>query len=713
MMKVAKYLALSALFLIPFLPLYIAGSMYFPFITGKGFLFRILVEVAAFSYLALAIADTRYRPRFSWVLVLYGTLVTWMFVADLFALNAHKAFWSNYERMDGWITLVHMFLFFLVAGSILTVEKLWKRWWGTFIATSALVVGYSLLQLSGSVTIHQGGVRVDATLGNAAYLAAYLLFALAVTVWQAFESKGWLRYSLAALAALQLIVLFYTATRGAILGVVGGAVLASFLWLLTADGKRRKIAIGLFAGLLVLISGFFLVRNTEWVKNDPTLGRIASITLAEGATRFTLWNMAFEGVMERPVTGYGHEGFNYIFNEKYRPSLFAQEPWFDRAHNVFIDWLVWGGIPAFLLFVGLFVVALYALYRSKASRTERIVLTSALAAYAFQALFVFDNLFSYVPLAAILAMIHAESSRPWKKLQVLPEAKRADVNTVVAPLCLVVGLVVVWVVNVPGMSGGGHLVYAISPHGNPQVNLDYFKSALSDGTFATQEVREQLVSYTGTVVGDPKADNALKSAFAQLAIEEMGKEIERVPGDARLYMQLALAYRIVGDYDAALLAIDKAISLSPKKQGFLLEKGNTLFAAGRREEARDALYAAYELSPEFPTLAGYAAAGDILTGNTARAHALLLASFGTTTVDNMALMQAYLETRQYDELIKILDLQAKAQGGAPTAVIRLASGYAVAGRYEEARAILRKLVQEHPEVAGEVQSLIASFPVGR
>ena len=215
--NVIRYTVLGALFLIPFLPLYIANSLFFPFITGKHFIFRILVEVAVVGWGILMLLDVRYRPRFSWVLVLYGALVVWMFIADLFAVNPHKAFWSNYERMDGWVTLIHVFGFFMVAGAVLSAEKLWKRWWLTFVGASAFVCLYGFMQLAGFFTINQGGVRVDATMGNAAYLAAYLLFVIAVSLWHALESRGWLRYSLFFLAALQAILLFYTATRGALL----------------------------------------------------------------------------------------------------------------------------------------------------------------------------------------------------------------------------------------------------------------------------------------------------------------------------------------------------------------------------------------------------------------------------------------------------------------------------------------------------------------
>jgi O-antigen ligase len=311
--KTARFIVLSCLFIIPFTALYVSNTLFFPFITGKGFAFRIIVEIAATAWVVLALVDKRYRPQFSWTFIFYGGLVVWMIIADALAISPLKAFWSNFERMDGWITLVHVFLFFVILGSVLTADKLWRRWWLTFLSASALVSFYGLLQLWGVFQIHQGGVRLDATLGNAEYLAGYLLFTIAIALWQGIESKGWLRYLLYALAALEVIILFFTATRGAILGAVGAAVLGTLLWMAeSGKGGRRNAGIAL-AVLVVLIGGFFALRSSSFVQHEPTLSRLATISLSEGQTRFTIWHMAWEGFLARPVTGWGQEGFNYIF----------------------------------------------------------------------------------------------------------------------------------------------------------------------------------------------------------------------------------------------------------------------------------------------------------------------------------------------------------------------------------------------------------------
>ena len=63
------YVILIGLFAVPFVPFIVSSSLFFPFITGKAFVFRLIVEVVFACYLVLAVRDKDYRPKFSWILV--------------------------------------------------------------------------------------------------------------------------------------------------------------------------------------------------------------------------------------------------------------------------------------------------------------------------------------------------------------------------------------------------------------------------------------------------------------------------------------------------------------------------------------------------------------------------------------------------------------------------------------------------------------------
>ncbi len=703
-----RWVALGALFLIPFLPLYVEGSLFFPFISGKGFAFRILVEIAAGSWLLLALSDKRYRPRFSWTLLIYAALVVWMFLADVTAVNPDKAFWSNFERMDGFVTLVHVFLFFVVAGSVLTVEKRWRTWWLTVLAASVVVIGHGFFQLicagqecARSFPIHQGGVRVDANLGNSAYLAAYLLFTIAIALWQALIAKGALRWLLVSLAALQVVILFSTATRGALLGLVGAVGLGALLWMFGAGKEGRRIGVGIFAGLLLVIGGFLLLKDTDFIRNDPTLTRIASISLADGNTRFTLWGMALSGVAERPITGWGHEGFLYIFTKHYDPSLYAQEPWFDRAHSVYIDWLVSGGVPAFLLFVALLVSAVIALHRSNVSRAERVLLIGAIAAYAFQALFVFDNIMTYILLAAILAAAHEASSRSLAQLESLKEMNHDARSAIALPIVLIVVVASIWMFNVTNIVAGQSLIRAAqaTQGGDVVTALAQYKNALAQHSFATQEIREQFLIFAVNVVRAQSVPIEMKKEVATLALGEMETQMKKVPEDVRTRLQYASGLEGMGNYEAALTQIREAEKLSPRKQLLLLQKGTLLWNMNKYEEALQTFESVLALDETYEEAVYYVAAGKIVVGDMKGARVLLTERFGTTTVDNDRVRAAYFEAKQYEELVKSLRLHTMNTPDDPTPRFQLAQALALTGRFAEARSVTEETIKAFPEQA--------------
>lgn len=700
--SIARWVVLGALFLVPLTPLLVANHFFFPFITGKAFYFRILVEIAVAAWVALALLDKEYRPRFSYIGAAVVAFTVWMFVADAFAPNAAKAFWSNFERMEGWVLLVHLLGFFAAASAVLRVEKKWRAWFLTSLAVSLVISGYALLQLAGSLAIHQGSTRIDATLGNSAYLAIYFLFNVFIALWLASTSKlSWLKWSLVALAALEAVLIFFTETRGTIIALALALTLAALLTVLTAGKRARRLAAGALALIIVLAGSFYLARNSSFVQGNSTLARVATISLADGSTRFTIWQMALQGVLERPLTGWGQEGFNYVFNKQYNPSLYQQEPWFDRAHNAFIDWLSAGGLPGFLLYLSLFGSASWLLWRSsELSRPERTLLTAALAGYAVHNLFVFDNLYSYVYFFALLALIDSQVARPIPKIESAPVLTAAEGMTYVLPMITVAVLGIVWFVNISGMQVASKLITAMTP--SPSgigANISAFEDLAAHPSFAAQEVREQIVSFASSVARSAQATDTEKQRTVALAISAMQKQVTAYPLDARERLQLSYAYRTAGDGASALKEIQAAIALSPQKEEFWIEAGAVAWDMGDAKAAQEAFNTAYKLGRQFPELAVYAAAGDIAVGDTAAADKTLLAAYGTTKVDSDILAVAYYRAKDWPRLIALWRARAEKPGAPVESWFSLAAAQYTAGDNANAIATIKAAVALYPSAA--------------
>src|SRR3989338_3383169 len=216
------------LFAIPLIPFLVFSDFFFPFITTKAFTWRIIIEIVFAAWVLLVLLDASYRPKRSLILYSLFIFLGIIGLADLLGVAPLKSFWSNFERMEGFITLLHLGMFFVVISSVFK-EVDWKRWWNVSLVASFLMVLYCILQIIGLKAINQGGVRVDGTLGNAIYLAVYMLFHIFIAL--LFLRREWqnvaLRWVYGLLILAQTIVLYYTATRGAILGLLAGLLVVA------------------------------------------------------------------------------------------------------------------------------------------------------------------------------------------------------------------------------------------------------------------------------------------------------------------------------------------------------------------------------------------------------------------------------------------------------------------------------------------------------
>src|SRR3989344_2231788 len=118
--KILRNIILTGIFLLPFICLFVSNHFFFPFITGKNFAFRIIVEFITGLWIILALRDHTTLPKFSRIFQAFALFVIFLFISDLLSPNVYKSFWSNYERMEGWVTLAHLLALFVVLSSVMT-----------------------------------------------------------------------------------------------------------------------------------------------------------------------------------------------------------------------------------------------------------------------------------------------------------------------------------------------------------------------------------------------------------------------------------------------------------------------------------------------------------------------------------------------------------------------------------------------------------------
>ncbi len=604
--QILRVVIFAGLFAIPFVPLLVSSSFFFPFITTKAFAWRIIVEIISAAWVLLALLDASYRPKHSIILYsIFGFLAV-IGLADLFGAAPIKSFWSNFERMEGYITLLHLGMFFVVMSSVFK-EVDWKRWWNVSLLASFVVVLYSVLQITGFKTINQGGVRVDGTLGNAIYLAVYMLFHIfvaALFMWREWKNVV-LRWVYALLIFSQVFILYYTATRGAILGLIGGLFVAAVLSIFNKNEDERmvrKAGVIILLALTLLVGGFFSLRNTEFVASSPVLSRFSSLTMGELKTqgRYFVWPIALEGVKERPLLGWGQENFNYIFNEHYRPEMYRLEPWFDRAHNIFLDWAVAGGILGLLSYLALYVALLLAIWKNISfSHTEKSILTGLIAAYFFHNFFVFDHLISYILFFSLLAYANtrAPGSESKQEQRILPK------NTLffALPVVSVALLAMFYFVNVRPALANIRLISALYTLQSEKIDgslaASLFKSAYGTSLLGRPEVVEQIAANAVTVLTTDMAMEE-KNAFFSFARDAVLKQADDLSEDARYQLIAGSFLSTTGYFDEALIYLERASRLMPGKQTIYLEIANAFLNKGEKEKAIDVLKYLGEISPD-------------------------------------------------------------------------------------------------------------------
>lgn len=589
------YFLIGITFCITFLPLLVFDGLFFPFITSKAFVFRFIVEVGLIALLLLATIDKRFVPRITPVTVFFFVFVGAMLVADLLGLNVTRSIWSNFERMEGWVTLAHLFGLFLIFDRVLFAGDLWKRFLQFSLSVSLLVGVHGVFQLLGYAEIHQGGVRVDANFGNATYLAVYTLFHIFFAAWLFFSSSNfWLRSAYGFIGGLNLILLYFSGTRGALLGLIAGAVVGLFVYAVSTQNKKL-IAGGV--GLLLLGSiGFGVLQNYKehtFVKDDPVLTRIAGISLEAGETRFRIWNIALQGFYERPLLGWGQGNFNLVFSKYYKPELYNQEPWFDRAHNVIFDWLIAGGVLGLGAYLLLFGSLFWFLIFGRFDAVEKSIGLGLLGGYAINNLFVFDNLLSYIPFVFIVAFVSSRVVREYS----LP--KLSFPSSIVQSLIIIVGLFVVYIVNVPALNANGALIRGISPQYSLQEKRDAFAEAISYNSFANQEIREQMVQIALRAVQSPNISDEGKVALLADAAIEMQKQAVLMPESARIHLLYGIMLRMLGSLEEAEKVLSHAHAMAPNKQTVLFELGLVKDLLGKEDEALATFEKAYLLAPEY------------------------------------------------------------------------------------------------------------------
>lgn len=558
MEKFLKYIIWVGLLGICFIPLLVKSSYFFPYIVPKTLAFRIIVEIIFLAFLVLAVIKKEYRPKLNLVLVLFFLYIAAVFVSSLLGSNFYYSFWSNNERSEGLLLLLHLFLFLVVLTGFLRRLKDWLIVFEFFFASGLLVCLVALgqyLDLSHYLSLKwqwlfesSGGTRLASTVGNAGYVAGYLIFNIFFGLFLFFFRKNkYLRWYYISGVLLQIFVVLNTLSRGGILALALSLVV--FIGYL-AFGYLKNNKLVRNTGIIILLLGMilagsvFLNRQADWVKNNPVLDRIASISIeaTTAQNRLMTWQASYQGFKEKPLLGYGYESFYQVFDKYFNPKIYrhiGSVVWFDRAHNIIFDRLITGGLIGLFLYLALLFLPLYYLWRFFCQNKIAsgylipIIFTLVMLAYFIQNLFIFEALVTYIPLFLTLAFL-SRFSPSWSG-----KFSQSKKTWLVLLIIGIVGFLPVLIsANIkPASANKGSIRAMIKQQtGEYQEAYDQFVEVIQRGAFNNQEYREQFSRFVTKMFDIQEIDEDWKTTAASRVEEEFDKQIEEKPDSARNYV---------------------------------------------------------------------------------------------------------------------------------------------------------------------------------
>ncbi len=721
MKEFLKFIVFGGIFAIPFITLIVVNDLFFPYITGKNFTFRILVTIITCAWLLLALLDTTYRPRWSWILGGFSALLGVMFVANLNGIHPPTSFWSNYERMEGYVTLVHLFFYFLVAGSMLRTKESWNWFWYISIAVA------SLIALDGVGHYLEGTGRVASFLGNAAYMAIYMLFHIFLSMYLFLHTKNyWIRGLYATLIVIFSYVLLQTGTRGTFIGlVVGSGITTLYIAIFASKFPQfRNYTIGAIAIFGFLVGGFLMVKDTNFVQENSAMRRVANIDLQQDLeVRQKMWNIAWQGVKERPILGWGQSNFNFIFNKHYDPFLYDQEQWFDRVHNIFLDWLVAGGYMGLLAYLILFVSAMFYIVKFRADDKntrgfnvlEQGVLLGLMAGYFTHNLVVFDNIVSYIFFASVIAMIHSRVTQDSPSIFDVKIPKTIITQTI-APVMIVVCVSVIYYVNIPPFLASTEVLQALRSSDLYEQKERFVTAFNRRSSMGKQEIAEQMAQQAMRIASQSNLPESARADYVLQAEQMLRQLVEHKPGDARIHVFLGSFYRNLGDIQEASRQFALARELSPLKPSIILQQGVTELRHDNIEGAKNFFAEAYYLDQRNTQARVFYTASTFMLGEIEQGRNLFSSGDDSFVrqfaMDNFAI-EAVNQQEDYKTLSKVYETRVQIEDGEPQNWANWAFTYYKMGEINKAIEILEELTQEIPNFARVANCFIDNIKAGR
>lgn len=415
-----RTIQLLVLMAIAIVPLLVLDLFAYPFVTEKTLLFYLLIEIAFALFLYAAYTRRVYLPPAHPLLIAGAIFLGIYTLAGIGAVSPELAFFSRISRMSGLVLLWHLAAFVVLLVVVMRDAALWRRVFDTAIAAGVLVAVVAHL-VSWGVPLLSGD---GSTIGNSSYAGTYLLspffFALAYALTE--RGRARLRYAGAA-AIIALSPILFSASGivravsdpFSVLGVAraaGGSLLIGILLaalVYSAATRTGMVRTASRAGAALLIAGVLIGATLAHLPGSPVREVLEGKNVG---SRFIFWESAVAGIAERPLLGWGPEGYFAAFDRHFDPALYTDayaggaEAHLDKPHHAYLETAVTGGMLSLAAYGAIIIVLILALHRAyrrgDLPPAHCAAFSGLIVAYLIDRMFSFDTITSLMAFGIVL-----------------------------------------------------------------------------------------------------------------------------------------------------------------------------------------------------------------------------------------------------------------------------------------------------------------------
>jgi O-antigen ligase/tetratricopeptide (TPR) repeat protein len=717
LVNIIKYLTIA----IAFVPLFTVRFFMYPYTFSKTMLFYLLVDLMLVAYLWLVAGDRNFLPRiwvnsgnekikrfYDWVTVFLFGYFVFFGLAVVFAIDKHISFWGNIDWSQGFLTLLHLVVFFVIITNVFKGPSSWLsllRAAGVVMFIAAVYSSYQWLV----------GKPNFASFGNTGYLGGFLVMGffqmLILYFWPSEKEHRW--YWALGMILILIVIYGLLDVRSAAIGLLAGCLTMGVFYLLGHNQKKiRKIsaAVLIFAALVAVSALGYLFLSG---KVQGLFERSVTVN-----TRLFFWEIGWKAFKEHPFFGYGPENYYIAFETFFDPKYYtiqstngvAFEFGSELPHNKIVEVAANTGSAGLIAYVGLLgVIIIGAFYHYKKTRDMRFVALGGLfVGYLTHDLFLFDTIGS-MPHWFLMLGLASVMLRPSEFAAGCDYGKQKE-----APRQIV------WVFF-SVLTAGALWFFVIS---SVRINYFFYRSelALRNTDYAKmleylekgmQSERNYIFKRPVVLISNQLGTQFLKKQEVSSQEKEIFRKVitfneevvRRNPYMMYGYATLANLYtlagvKIDGIYNEKVVTLaDTAFSYGSKRPEILFSLAEAYINKGDNARGEEYMNKAIELNPEYGHSYYVSALGYFKMGQEEKGIAQLEKAF-TKNLRDSIIYKTYLEhtykAKFYDKAIFASRELLRLNPNDAQEYANLAMIYFENKQYDNARDTLRILMEKFP-----------------